>query len=378
MPRIPVAAIIVGLLLPAVAAFGQRGIVGRPAPSWGVTEWINLPAGERSLDVDDLEGRVVFVLGFQSWCPGCHSRGFPTLTQLIKDYQSADDVSFVAVQTVFEGFSTNTPQRAWDTARKYGLDIPVGHDGSAGHRSTLMRRYRTGGTPWVIIIDKSGIVRFNDFHVPAQRARAIIDKLRGEPDVPSKPEVPSKISTLDAQRGGQDLVGTVFRKPAFNRWLDDAADRPAARATLYRWWTDSCPYCRASLPAIETLRREYGPKGLDVVGVYHPKPPRRVDDDDVRRIARQLGFGGRIAVDDDWSALTRAYLSTGDRHATSVTFLVDADGIIRFLHPGPVFFRSDDPKFAVENDDYKKLRNAITTVLREQRKEQSPGKEHPR
>ena len=378
MSRILLAAVIVGLLVPAVAAFGQRGITGRPAPSWGVTEWINLPAGERSFDVDDLEGRVVFVLGFQSWCPGCHSRGFPTLKQLIKDYQSADDVSFVAVQTVFEGFSTNTAQRAWDTAREYGLDIPVGHDGSPDRRSTIMRRYRTGGTPWVIIIDKKGVVRFNDFHVSTHRARAIIDELRDRPDVQTKPGAPSKIKTLDARRGGQDLVGKRFRKPAFDRWLDGAVDSPAPKATLYRWWTDTCPYCRASLPAIETLRREFGPKGLDVVGVYHPKPPRAVNDDDVRNTARQFGFGGRIAVDDDWSALTHAYLSTGDRRATSVTFLVDADGIIRFLHPGPVFFRSDDPEFAVENDDYRKLRNAITTVLREQRKEQPPVKEHPR
>ena len=122
-------------------------------------------AGEQSLDVDDLEGRVVFMLGFQSWCPGCHSRGFPALKQLIEDYKTTDDVSFVAVQTVFEGFSTNTTQRAWDTARRYKLDIPIGHDGSDGRRSSIMRRYRTGGTPWVIIIDKKGVVQFNDFHV---------------------------------------------------------------------------------------------------------------------------------------------------------------------------------------------------------------------
>ena len=371
MPRALIAAVVIGLLAPAAAAFAQRGITGRPAPSWGVTEWINLPADRQSLDVDDLQGRVVFMFGFQSWCPGCHSRGFPTLKQLIKDYQSADDVSFVAVQTVFEGFSTNTAQRAWDTAREYGLDIPVGHDGSDGRRSTIMRRYRTGGTPWVIIIDKKGIVRFNDFHVPADRAHVIIDRLRDRSDVPSK------IETLDARRGGQDLLGTRFRKPAFDRWLDGATDRGAPGATLYRWWTDTCPYCRASLPAIETLRREYGPKGLDVVGVYHPKPPRAVDDDLVRRTARQFGFGGRIAIDDDWSALTHAYLSTGDRRATSVTFLVDADGIIRFLHPGPVFFRSDDPEFTIENDDYSKLESAITTVLREQREAQSHRKEHP-
>lgn len=187
------------------------------------------------------------------------------------------------------------------------------------------------------------------------------------------------IETLPAHRGGQDLVGRRFHKPEFDRWIDDDA-RPHAvpKATLYRWWTDSCPYCRASLPAIETLRREYGPKGLDVVGVYHPKPPRAVTDDDVRAAARQLGFNGRIAVDENWSALDHAYLRTGDRRATSVTFLVDADGVIRFLHPGPVFFPSDDAEFTVENDDYRKLKNAIAIVLREQPREEPHEKEHSR
>lgn len=192
-------------------------------------------------------------------------------------------------------------------------------------------------------------------------------------------EVPPAIQTLPAERGGQDLVGRRFRKPVFDRWIDDDAEPPAGSlATLYRWWTDSCPYCRASLPAIDTLRREYGPKGLDVVGVYHPKPPRPVNDDDVRIMARQRGFGGRVAVDEKWSALEHAYLSTGDRAATSVTLLVDADGVIRFVHPGPVLFRSDDPEFTVENDDYHKLRQAIATVLREQHDPSPDEKEHSR
>lgn len=362
--------------LPVAPALAQRvppGIAGRPAPSWGVSEWINLAEGSRTLDVTDLKGQVVFMLGFQSWCPGCHSRGFPTLKRLIKTYAGADDVSFVAVQTVFEGFSTNTAQRAWETAREYELDIPVGHDGTAGRRSVIMQRYRTGGTPWVVIIDKQGIVRFNAFHIETRRARAIIDKLRGSTGTPPT------IKTLPPERGGQDLVGTRLGTPAFDRWIDGPADRPAAaKATLYRWWTDTCPYCRASLPAIETLRREYGPKGLDVVGVYHPKPPRAVDDLAVRAAARQFGYHGVIAVDEDWSALNTLYLSTGERRATSATFLVDAGGVIRFVHPGPVFFQSDDPEFAVENDDYTKLKRAIETLLREQPKHPSHEKVHPR
>jgi len=82
------------------------------------------------------------------------------------------------VQTVFEGFSTNTRDRAWETAREYKLTIPVGHSGTDNRRSVLMQRYRTGGTPWVVVIDKKGIVRYNAFRITPDRAQNMIDELR--------------------------------------------------------------------------------------------------------------------------------------------------------------------------------------------------------
>lgn len=56
--------------LPALAQRQQPGIVGQPAPAWGVTDWLNLPPNARALDVADLRGKVVYLYGFQSWCPG--------------------------------------------------------------------------------------------------------------------------------------------------------------------------------------------------------------------------------------------------------------------------------------------------------------------
>jgi len=87
-------------------------------------------------------------------------------------------VAFVAVQTVFEGFSVNTKDAAKKSADDFGLKIPVAHDsGRASSGSLLMRRYRAGGTPWVAIIDPSGVVVANDFFISAARSVAIIDKL---------------------------------------------------------------------------------------------------------------------------------------------------------------------------------------------------------
>jgi thiol-disulfide isomerase/thioredoxin len=42
---------------------------------------------------------------------------------------------------------------------------------------------------------------------------------------------------------------------------------------LLRWWTEGCPFCTATAPALLSLQKEYCAKGLEVIGVYHPKPP---------------------------------------------------------------------------------------------------------
>ena len=40
-----------------------------------------------------------------------------------------------------------------------------------------MEQYRSGGTPWTVLIDKKGKVVFNAFHVPIERGNLLIEKL---------------------------------------------------------------------------------------------------------------------------------------------------------------------------------------------------------
>ena len=168
------------LLSHAADAAGSHrpGIQGKKAPAFSVTEWINLKGEQKTFDLEDLEGKVIYLYCFQSWCPGCHSRGFPTLKEVIKDFADDDAVGIVAIQTTFEGFSSNTFERAKAIAKKYDLHIPIGQSGTAGSKSKIMQNYRTGGTPWTIIIDKNGVVRYNDFHITAEAASKLIRKLK--------------------------------------------------------------------------------------------------------------------------------------------------------------------------------------------------------
>ena len=87
------------------------GIDGQLAPEWGVTQWFNVPNDRPSLTLQDLADKVVYLYCFQSWCPGCHSHGFPTLLAVRDSLKDAPGVAFVAIQTVFEGVDVNTLER---------------------------------------------------------------------------------------------------------------------------------------------------------------------------------------------------------------------------------------------------------------------------
>ena len=173
------ALVLCALLLPAMTDSQQLGIRGHAAPDWTIDRWLNLPAGIDALSPVDFRGRVVYLFFFQSWCPGCHSHGFPTLRATYDRYLENEEVVFIAVQTTFEGHSTNTAAKALQSVGDYSLEIPVGHaeGGDGGGLPELMRTYRTGGTPWTVIIDRQGVVRFNGFSLEPEAAERMIEQL---------------------------------------------------------------------------------------------------------------------------------------------------------------------------------------------------------
>ncbi len=141
------------------------------------------------------------------------------------------------------------------------------------------------------------------------------------------------------QAEGQELIGKPAPPLALKEWLNSKPlDIPDLRGkvVLLRWWTEGCPYCTATAPALAGLERTYESRGLQLIGIFHPKPPGEWTVEKVRRAAEEKHFAFPIAVDGDWTALKRWWL-TKDRNFTSVSFLVDRNGIIRYIHPGGEF-----------------------------------------
>jgi thiol-disulfide isomerase/thioredoxin len=173
------ASVALALILASTASVHarKRGITGRTAPAIA-GQWLNLQPGESPPDPTNAKGKVVYLFFFQSWCPGCHSRGFPTLRDVMKRFEGDARVQFAAVQTVFEGFGANDATAAVGALVEHSVDVPVAHDpGPGGRGSTTMRRYRSGGTPWTVIIGPDGVVRFDGFRISSSKATRLIERL---------------------------------------------------------------------------------------------------------------------------------------------------------------------------------------------------------
>ncbi|MEM1201380.1 MAG: TlpA disulfide reductase family protein [Pseudomonadota bacterium] len=153
------AAALTASTLPA-AAFSAS----RPAPMWEITEWLNGDGG----NVDTLKGKVIIVDFFQLWCPGCNRFSGPLMQhwqEKFADHIKAGRLQMVKIHTVFEGHSYQNPEKLKSYVAEKAITMPVGIDRhEAGQRVPItMRRYRTSGTPEMVIISPDGMIVFQKF-----------------------------------------------------------------------------------------------------------------------------------------------------------------------------------------------------------------------
>lgn len=155
------------------------GIVGLPAPPPENVRWIDENGDERGpLALAGLGQGYTILYFFQDWCAGCHAHGFPTLVTLARELRDKG-VGLAAIQTVFEGWEVNTFDRLRENQRRYGLRIPFGHAvadlASADAVPTVMEAYRSGGTPWFVVIAPDGRVVYDGFRLDAE---GLVEALR--------------------------------------------------------------------------------------------------------------------------------------------------------------------------------------------------------
>ena len=167
--------------------------------------------------------------------------------------------------------------------------------------------------------------------------------------------LPSEVSAADK------LIGTRPPEWVVTNWFNGAPVKLRdlrGKVVLVRWWTaPECPYCRATAPALNEFYKKYHAQGLEVIGFYHHKSDEPLKVDTVRKYADQFGFKFPVAIDTDWKTLHQWWLDGERRDFTSVSFLMDRQGVIRHIHPGGEYVKGDEA--------YAEMKGAIEKLLGE-------------
>jgi cytochrome c biogenesis protein CcmG, thiol:disulfide interchange protein DsbE len=117
--------------------------------------------------------------------------------------------------------------------------------------------------------------------------------------------------------------------------LDGTPARLAAlegRTVLLNVWATWCHPCREEIPALQALHGEYGPRGLEVVGVSIDQGGQ---EGPIREFLAEFAATYPVWLDPE-GRVQNAFGTVG----VPTTYLIDSGGTVLWKHVGPV--RADD------------------------------------
>ncbi len=131
------------------------------APELSAQAWFN---SESDVLLAGLRGRVVVLSAFQVLCPNSVSFGVP---QTLRIHQTFDprEVAVIGLHATFEHHEAVTPAVVKAFIQEYRLKFPIALDlpSRSGPIPQTMERYQMRGTPSLILIDRSGVIRKHAF-----------------------------------------------------------------------------------------------------------------------------------------------------------------------------------------------------------------------
>ncbi len=177
----------------AITAAGMGGAsirdahaaAGKPAPEWDLSGWLNGDGGS----VAGNRGKVIVIDFFQLWCPGCNKFSGPLMKhwqQVFADEIKSGNLQMVKIHTVFEGHKYQNNDRLKAYIKEKQISLPVGLDRhkDGSHLPETMLAYNTRGTPETAVIDKDGVIRFQQFgFFEYEKVQAMIGELLAQAKV---------------------------------------------------------------------------------------------------------------------------------------------------------------------------------------------------
>jgi hypothetical protein len=139
--------------IPELSANNLSDLLNEPAPEWECTDWFNLPAGQDSVSLADLKGKIVVLTLWAGFDLGGKTRQrFQELEYLYGIFGEEDDVEFITIHDTM----LNPPQIEL-IVKSWGIQFPVGCDAES---FASFNSYRVLQIPQTVLIDKEGILKY--------------------------------------------------------------------------------------------------------------------------------------------------------------------------------------------------------------------------
>jgi hypothetical protein len=152
-------------------------VLGDAAPAWNVDEWVR-NVDQPDLDVADFRGRVVALFCFDVLCSGSRTHGLPALTSVAEHFRHDGDVAVVGLQTSVLNRRRSTAEQLRKRARELPDGVAYGHCGQGPALPQIFDDYGLRGTPWIVLIDRNGVVQFSNYVVRPEEIIRRIDELK--------------------------------------------------------------------------------------------------------------------------------------------------------------------------------------------------------
>jgi cytochrome c biogenesis protein CcmG/thiol:disulfide interchange protein DsbE len=281
-------------------------VAGAVAPDF---ELNILNANGKTMKLSDLKGKAVLLNFWATWCEPCKVE-MPWFVDLQKEYGSQ------GLQIVGVSMDDEEEKTVSDFAKKMGVNYPI----LRGTEKIADLYGGIEGLPTSFFIDRSGkVIARESGLISESRIVEHIKKSLGQSG--ESKTAPKKEAAALPNLSEGDAVGVAA--PDFQLKLVDANGKTMklsdlrGKAVVLDFWATYCVPCKIEMPWFIDLQKQYGPQGLQVVGVAIDDEEEKV----VSEFSKKMGVNYPILMGTENVAQ-----SYGGLPGLPTTFFLDRSG----------------------------------------------------